>query len=206
MKPKKLVYGLGVNDADYPTQYIDIRTTNRAICPYFRTWKSIIQRVAKPSAIHKDIVYTIHPEWISFMSFKKWMKQQDRVGKVLSRIILDPDNTTFGPDTCRYISKELHGLISKKSTPDHLPRGVTIRHTAKGVIRYIAKCSDPRDHTIKYLGSYDDPTKAHVAYIAFKQSLIRYYITPDLPSDILQGLQLHQERLTMNSLPTSTVS
>lgn len=51
MKTRKLLYGVGINDADYVVQrketigYVDGEQKRKLIwiCPFYQTWKSMLQ-------------------------------------------------------------------------------------------------------------------------------------------------------------------
>lgn len=47
MKEKKLVFGVGINDADYnvyKTGIVDGKQTVLWICPFYRKWKDMMMR------------------------------------------------------------------------------------------------------------------------------------------------------------------
>ena len=79
MKSKKLVFGKGINDADYDTK----------VCPYYREWYKMIQICysTKWQANNDDEDLdgrTVCDEWLTFSNFKKWMQTQDWEGRELA--------------------------------------------------------------------------------------------------------------------------
>ena len=78
---RKLIYGVGVNDAPYatePDKTVNGRTINSRKCPYFVLWKAMLRR-CYASSVNDNPTYigcTVDERWHSFMSFRTWMESQ----------------------------------------------------------------------------------------------------------------------------------
>lgn len=158
MKEKKLVYGVGINDADYVTR------TSSWTCPFFRKWKDMLARC------YSEYENTRHPtylecyvvdEWLYFSRFKLWMEQQDWQGKALDKDILVRGNKEYGPSTCVFVSAQLNGFLVEKVSGD-LPVGASI---LRG--KFQSRCAEFGKGQ-KYLGVFDTAIEAHKAWLFFK--------------------------------------
>jgi hypothetical protein len=107
-KKKGIVYGIGINDADYVVSN----------CLYYRKWKQMMRRCYSPNFHIKNQSYvgcSVCEEWHRFSNFKSWMMQQDWEGKELDKDILFPGNKVYSPDKCVFIDKKVNELFSKKN-------------------------------------------------------------------------------------------
>ena len=111
---RKLICGVGINDAPY-SSLIGYTIDGKQIrCPFYIRWKSLIQRCYseknwKQTNKHgylKNAQYekcVVVEEWHKFSNFKKWMELQNWEGNHLDKDILFPGNNTYGPDTCLFV-------------------------------------------------------------------------------------------------------
>lgn len=117
----KLIYGVGINDADY--QVSDSSTGKEVRCPFYIQWKNILARCYSPAFQRNQPLYkgcTIDDRWLSFLSFKAWMETQDWKGKALDKDILFEGNKHYGPDTCVYVDARTNGFFrSSESKSGH---------------------------------------------------------------------------------------
>src|SRR5699024_1036564 len=102
MKPKKLTYGVGVNDAGYAvakyeTIVVDGKKKKKQVwkCPFYRAWECMLIRCytvkyqeRKPS--YKGCV--VSDEWKTFSNFKNWMRKQNWEGLCLDKDLLFEGN------------------------------------------------------------------------------------------------------------------
>lgn len=151
MKKKGIVYGVGINDADYVVKD----------CLYYRKWKEIMRRCYSSNYHIKNPSYVdcnVCEEWHRFSNFKEWMMNQDWKEKELDKDILVPGNKVYSPDTCVFIDKKVNELFSKKNK--HSVRGVSYCERLK---KYIVRGSIVFDSEKKsrYLGCYDTLEEAN---------------------------------------------
>lgn len=81
-KKPKLVYGVGINDADYPTTQREKVNGEWKItwrCLYYDRWVSMLTRCYSSKCHEKQPTYkgcSVCDEWLTFSNFRKWMEQQ----------------------------------------------------------------------------------------------------------------------------------
>lgn len=165
---KKLVCGVGVNDANYVVS----PTINgkREHCKFYLVWKSMITRCYSLSSLQEKPTYSlcyVDTEWHSFMAFRSWMLQQDFEGKELDKDLLAPGNKVYSKDTCIFISKELNNFTKDNNARrGNLPIGV-----AKNGKGFLARCKNPFTKTSEYLGTFSTCDQAHLAWKSYKHML-----------------------------------
>lgn len=120
---KKLVYGVGINDADYVLQVkktIFCEYSGRkkqkfvSVCRFYITWLNMFRRCYSKTFINKQPTYEgcyVDERWHSFMSFREWMMQQSYEGKQLDKDILFPGNKLYGPDTCVFVDFKVNAFF-----------------------------------------------------------------------------------------------
>jgi len=159
----KLVYGVGINDADYVTQ--PTVHGKKVMCPFYRTWKSMLERCYDPKFQAKCPTYigcSVTPEWHRFMTFRAWMIRQDWVGNDLDKDILTPGNRVYGPHTCVFIPHMLNSFtVDSAAARGEWPIGV-YWHRQSG--KFMAYCSNPFSGKQEYLGYFTCPDAAHEAW------------------------------------------
>lgn len=171
MSPKKLIYGVGINDADYKVRPVLSVNGPRGDCLFYRTWKSMLERCyyelfqkKHPSYIGCKVV----EEWHLFSNFKRWMEQQDWEGMHLDKDILVKGNRVYGPDTCVFVSREVNMFLldSAKSRGEY-PIGVGRRPNGT----YYAHIHDITKGRQRWLGTYKTPEEAYEAWRSAKYTL-----------------------------------
>ena len=111
MKPKKLVCGVGINDADYAVQkletvgYADGKRKQRLVwvCPYYQTWIDMLKRCYSDKLQERQPTYkgcSVSEEWLTFSAFKVWMEKQDFERKQLDKDLLFEGNKVYSAETC----------------------------------------------------------------------------------------------------------
>ena len=178
MKDKKLVHGVGINDADYIVQKFETigyndkgkRIRKRIwLCPFYQRWTSMLSRCySEKCKARRPNYYNcfVVPEWHYFMTFRAWMIEQDWEGKHLDKDLLLPGNKVYGPDTCVFVDSRVNNFITESNAArGEWPIGVSF-HKASGKFR--AECGDTGTGKQKYLGLYNDSEEAYQAWLNFK--------------------------------------
>lgn len=158
---KKLVCGVGNNDADYA---VNIRIGGkRGMCPAYRAWTSMLNRVYNSKFHERQPTYidtNVCEAWKSFMNFRVWWLDHYVVGYQLDKDIISDDNL-YSPETCIYIPSWLNKFTTNSGAArGELPVGVSY-HKPSG--KYAAQCSHPFGE-YEYLGYYSDAEQAHQAW------------------------------------------
>ena len=162
-KKSKPVFGIGINDADYAVQ----PTVNgkQVVCPFYMTWKSMIQRCYDPKYQAKYPSYigcSVAPEWLSFMTFRAWMVGQDWQGRDLDKDLLFPGNKVYSSTTCVFISSGLNRFtLDRGADRGEWPIGVC---RSKRHQKFIAQCRNPFTGKVECLGLFTCPDEAHEAW------------------------------------------
>lgn len=164
---RKLVSGIGVNDASYIVQ----PSTNGVVlmCPFYRIWKAILLR-CYTSTNKKDPTYVdcyVCDEWIKFSNFKLWMEKQDWIGKEIDKDILIQGNKVYSPDTCLFVSKRINALVTiKKGREGKYKQGVIKLYN-----KFYARCNI--DGIQIPIGSFYTEGEAFAAYKEVKYKHIK---------------------------------
>jgi hypothetical protein len=159
-----------------------VAVSNRIICPYYRRWKSMQNRVWK---YYTGV--TICDEWHLFSNFRDWMMLHDWEGKELDKDIIDPlGPRIYSPWTCAFVTKQIQQLIIQQEGAQGFPPGV--RPNPPG---YSASM---RKHGRKtYLGQFTTIHEAANAYRKAKAAHIREIALQQDDIRIRVGLMLHAD-------------
>lgn len=167
-RKRGLVYGVGVNDADYATQEYEILEGERKHkwdCPYYIKWVAMLERCyskryhkLKPSYVGCSVC----EDWKVFSKFRKWMKSQPWEGLHLDKDILFEGNKIYSPDTCVFVPQEVNAFLSIGGVNKcGFPLGVSFNKDNR---RYRARCSNPFTKRTDHLGYFESPEEAHKAW------------------------------------------
>lgn len=180
MKPKKKVYGVGINDADYVTQkmetigYVNGKQKQRLVwkCPYYQAWKSMLKRCY--SKKHQDEYTTykgcsVSEEWLTFTRFKIWMEKQDFEGMHLDKDLLFEGNKVYSANTCVFVSP----MVNTFTNGQGLKRGEWLIgvHWDKAEEKFQASCGNPFTKKNEKLGRFTCEQQAHNAWLKRKLEL-----------------------------------
>ncbi len=165
----KLVYGIGINDADY---VVDTKTeSGRLTCPFYKKWKAMLERCYSVRNLLRHPSYigcSVCEEWFTFSNFKKWMEKQDWQGKDLDKDIIG-DGRVYSPENCCFVLPELNNFLTDaKARRGKLMIGVSL-HKRNGT--YDSMIRNPFTKKLEHLGSHDDELKAHKAWLSRKHEL-----------------------------------
>lgn len=162
----KLVFGVGINDADYSVQP---RIGNQPKCPFYVKWHDMLKRcyykkfqVSCPSYLGCSVV----SEWLLFSNFKAWMENQNWEGNALDKDLLFPGNKIYGPDTCIFVSKKVNSfIVEKRINQGEFPVGASW-HKASG--KFVAQGTSLLSGKRESLGLFSTAEDAHKAWLAHK--------------------------------------
>ena len=169
-KRNKLVYNVGINDADYEVSH---RVNGKRVrCPCYVTWVSMLTRCYDKKYQERRPTYigcSVCPEWVSFMNFRKWMIRQDWEGKQLDKDLIVGGNKVYSPATCVFVDRmtNLFTTDSGRSRGQY-PIGV---HFYKRDGKFMTECSNPFTKKKENLGYFTCPNEAHLAWKKRKHEL-----------------------------------
>jgi len=167
---RKLVFGVGINDADYITQ----PTVNgkRLLCPYYQKWRAMIERCYSLKLHEKYNTYKeclVCIEWLTFSNFKNWMIKQDWHDKHLDKDILVQGNKLYSPNTCLFVSGFINSLLlGNDKSRGKYKIGVIFNDECE---KFSASFS-ARGKAV-YLGLFETEQEAHEAYKVTKYDYIK---------------------------------
>lgn len=164
---KKLVCGVGINDADYIVQP---NVMGKQIpCPYYQVWCSMLKRCYSTKRLNKFPTYRgcyVCEEWLTFSNFKAWMETQDWKGKHLDKDILTVDNKLYSRLHCVFVSDDVNLFVTDcRASRGKYMIGVSW-HKASN--KFISQCSN--GDTV-YLGLFSTELEAHLTWKAYKHQL-----------------------------------
>lgn len=162
-----LLFGKGVNDADYPVYMYKDR--KQIVCPFYKRWYGMFTRCYSTKYHERQPAYRgcyVHEDWYSFMNFKRWMELQDWEGNHLDKDILIEGNRLYSSDTCVFVDKKTNSFCTtSKVRTNGLPTGV---YRVGGVYR--AKCGNGCGVSVE-LGCHSTIEEARVAVVTYKYSI-----------------------------------
>lgn len=190
-KKNKLVFGWGINDADYQVQLYDTlgdTLKRKWICPYYEDWYDIIRRSKSDKLKSERHTYrdvSVCEEWKYFSNFKKWVDSQpnkDWVNCQADKDILCYNKPKiYSPETVVYITESLNQFLKDRGND----RGKYKLGVSKQGNGYVAKCSNPfsnNNEDGRYLGYFSTELEAHLAWKAKKHEYA--CVWADLQEDV----------------------
>ena len=165
LKNRRLIYGVGNNNAPYMTNVkIDGK---RIICPIYKIWTSMLRRCyAKTNRVGCETYHdcTVCSEWLDFMSFRAWVINQKWKGMELDKDLKVFGARIYSPETCAFIPKQINMLFSdSKKARGKYPIGVTFSKKQGLFHARVRKYG-----VLSHIGFFDNPNDAHNAYILEK--------------------------------------
>lgn len=185
MKRNKLVYGVGINDADYAVKkfecwYEHDKRKNKQIwvCPFYEKWKNMLRRCYCSKYQETKPTYkgcSVCQEWLTFTNFKVWMEQQDYEGKQLDKDILLPGNKVYSPETCIFVEAKVNSfLVECNASRGQYMIGVS---WFKPRQKFVSYCNDGSGKC-KHLGYFNTELEAHKAWLKCKLE-VAYQLAAD---------------------------
>lgn len=173
MKIRKLVCGIGINDADYVVEKsetivcADGKRKKKIVwrCPYFRKWRSMIERCYSAKSLERNPTYagcTVSEEWHTFSNFRSWMMAQNWEGLQLDKDILIEGNEIYSADTCVFVTQ----MVNKFTTDSRATRGEWLIGVDwdKRMGKFRARCCNPFSKKNESLGYFASEVGAHRAW------------------------------------------
>lgn len=167
---EKLVYGVGINDADYQVKPIvgGIQTE----CQFYMRWKSMLMRCYSVGFQKKYPTYVgceISVHWRKFSNFKAWMELQDWRGKHLDKDILICGNKIYCPELCVFVDSLTNTFMADRAAArGNYPTGVSFCRLSK---KPKAQCRNPFTKKQEHLGVFSSEEEAHQAWKKRKHEL-----------------------------------
>lgn len=189
----KLVYGVGINDADYRvvSRHSNIEDGSILVrkCPFYTRWVSMLARSYSPSLHLEHPTYagcSVCDEWIYFSNFKSWMQSQDWQDKHLDKDLLIPGNKIYSPETCVFVESKVNNFLTEStSARGNYPIGVNLD---KGTGKFKAQCYNVVTSKKEYLGLFNSPDDAHKAWLAFKLEQAKILATGQQDKRVAEAL------------------
>ena len=180
MKPKKLVCGVGVNDADYAVLkreeagYVDGKRKRKLVwgCDYYSRWSAMLRRCYDAKYQERKPTYagcTVSNDWLTFTNFKNWMMGQDWEGNHLDKDLLFEGNKVYSPETCVFVSPMVNTFTIDRGND----RGKWLIGACwdKASKKFRAQCSNPFTKENEKLGHFTSEQEAHNAWLKRKLEL-----------------------------------
>lgn len=162
----RLVYGFGVNDADYAVR--PIINGKGVMCPAYVAWKNMLERCYSEKYQERWATYagvTVCDEWRSFMKFREWWIENHVDGWPLDKDLLT-DNRQYSPENCIYIPSWLNNFTTdSKAARGEFPVGVHYEGS-RGLFR--SQCNNPATGKQALIGRFKTQETAHLAWRARK--------------------------------------
>lgn len=166
----KLIYGVGINDADYPVQ--PIVNERQIACLVYQTWKRMIQRCYDANFQESNPTYigcSVCDEWLTFSNFKLWMDAQDWRNKQLDKDLLLKGNKIYSPKSCVFVDSMTNRFATDSgSARGEWPIGAYFDVKAG---KFKSQCCNPFAKKQEHLGYFTCPVQAHLAWKRRKHEL-----------------------------------
>lgn len=175
----RLVYGVGINDADYVVHKWETIEENGVrrkirvwICPYYQTWKSMLERCYSSKYQERQPTYigcSVSEEWLTFSNFRRWMECQDFEGKQLDKDLLFEGNKVYSGETCVFVTSTVNSFtLDCGASKGKWLVGVCWN---KGRSKFHSQCRNPFTKKNEYLGLFTCQIEAHQEWLKRKLEL-----------------------------------
>jgi len=175
----RLVYGVGINDADYAVYKYEAIEVDGVLkhkrvweCPYYRAWTGMLSRCYSPKAQERNPTYkgcSVSEEWLRFSNFKRWMEEQDFEGKQLDKDLLSEGNKVYSAETCVFVTQAVNSFTTDSGASRGVwPIGV---YWSKRDGVFISRCSNPFTKKQEHLGTFTCELEAHQEWLKRKLEL-----------------------------------
>ena len=157
--------GWGINDANYQVFASGVK------CKFYTKWYSMLNRcfsmkyqTDKPT--YKDKI--VCEDWRYFMSFRKWMEEEqytDENGYImhLDKDLLLKDNFIYSPITCVFVPPDVNGFMTQRQNDRGIfPIGVSKYNNSGKFKATISNITCARG--LECLGVFETEKLAHLAW------------------------------------------
>ena len=194
---RKLVYGVGINDADYVvTKKETIRHVNGKrkqrlvwICPYYRVWHNMLERCYSPKFQEKYTTYkgcSVSKEWLRFSNFKRWMEKQDWEGLQLDKDLLFEGNKVYSKETCVFVTRSVNLFTTDSgASRGEWMIGVIWR---KDKDKFEAQVNNPFTKKQEKLGLFVNELETHQVWLKRKLELAHLLAAEQTDSRVAKAL------------------
>ena len=193
LSQRKLVFGVGVNDAEYKT-YTRIEGKVKS-CPYYSRWRDMLTRCYSRKYLEKYPTYKncgVCEKWLIFSNFRNWMEKQDWKDKHLDKDLILPNNKVYSPETCVFVSNKTNCLLLDcGKLKGKCKQGVCLY---KDSGKFLASCSNGKGIR-QHLGLFPTESQAYEAYVTYKHALILKVAAEQEDIRVKKGLLLHADIL-----------
>lgn len=166
-KPRTLVHGIGINDADFRTRHEE--GGKMILDPAYQAWKEMLRRCYSQKYQAKQPTYigcSVSNDWETFSKFDQWFLKNYKPGWEIDKDLLLPGNKVYSPDHCIFVPSWLNLFtIANDQSRGEWPIGVHFQKRGK---KFVAHCSDPFSGKNEHLGLFSDPESAHQAWLIRK--------------------------------------
>jgi hypothetical protein len=176
----KLVFGVGINDADYVVEKKETIEVNGVrkqklvwVCPYYRAWRDMLQRCYSSKFQERRPTYkgcSVSEEWLTFSTFRAWMEKQDWEGMQLDKDLLFTGNKVYSKETCVFVTQEVNSFtLDSGASRGECLLGVCWH---KGAGKFMSRCNNPfTKKNGDYLGLFVNELEAHQTWLKRKLEL-----------------------------------
>ena len=169
LSARRLVCGVGINDADYIVNpKVNGKTT---LCSFYKTWQSMIKRCYEAKTIARNPSYkgcSVCDDWLTFSIFKDWMVTKSWQGMQLDKDILVTGNKVYSPFTCIFVTLAVNSLVSS--------RGLNSKGNLRGAHLFKATGKYQAYYGVngkrKHIGYFETEGEASNAHIKFRSEYI----------------------------------
>ena len=201
MSKKRLLCGIGINDADYVVnvqetteeRYPNGRKKPKLVwtCPYYNRWTNMLVRCYSKKYHVKRPTYTycvVCEDWLTFSNFRKWMITKDWDGMHLDKDLLKEGNKAYSPETCVFISNKVNSFtIDRGSARGKYLIGC---YWDKPTKKFMSNCRNPFTKKKEFLGYFDTELEAHLTWKKRKHELacqlaVSEYVTDERVKQVL---------------------
>lgn len=192
--PRGLVFGFGVNDADYITT--PIMSGKQLMCPSYRQWREMISRAHSPTFHIKRPTYigvSVCDEWKSFMAFRGWWLEHQIDGWQIDKDLTTIGNKIYSPEFCVFVPNWLNNFINVRKSDNKSGFVGCSFEGRTGMFK--AQCQNPITGKNENLGRYRTAVEAGSAWrdrklgIALECKSFMDSIDPRIYNNVLAAIQ-----------------
>ena len=151
---------------------------NRKNTEVYTTWTNMIKRCYDPYEINRHLTYIdsyVCDEWLCFQNFAEWFYNNyyeiPNERMCIDKDILIKGNKIYSPETCLIVPNRINVLFIKcDKSRGKYPIGVCFYKN-----KFMCQCRiyENNKQKQKYLGLYNTPKEAFLAYKTFKELYIK---------------------------------